>query len=710
MDLATALTQSGAFKVKDSVVATDYYPFGGGLDLMDPPTVVPPGSIIGCSNYEPAVRGGYRRIDGYEAFDGRPSPSDAAFVAIPLANVTGVAVSETIYTSGGTPNGVVAFVDVVNVIVVAVQVTTPVAVGPLTIGANNYTVTSAPYVDDGPTTALAAQYEVAKFQYLVQAVRPLPYTSVLGIFPYLDTVYAIASDGTQGHFYKATLTGWQELALGIRVQFTAGVYQNSMQPPPEGTVVTGATSGASFTIQRINAMTGTWGTDAAGWLVTSAITGTPVAGETFNAPGPVAVFTYQSQAVQTLPATGYYNQFRTHNFNAVQNPATGFRLYAVNGVAQAFEYDGYANVFCLIDTGNTPDTPSFLECHADYLFFGFPGGGLQNSGYQLPLNWNTVFGASARSVGGEITSMYEDVSATLVIGTRRRIWMLSGISTELFQVSVYSGNTGMLPNSCAQLGQLVFMEDRGFTTVAASQEFGDFEAQSLSDKIANLAVSLAVNDTVVNAIVTRRKNLYRIFFKSGTILALGINASGKFTGWTQCGYPVAPTLVSAGFTQALTSGPEVERSFFADADGYVYENDIGWTCNGTPVNAFLKMAYYPSKSPDIYKRYRKLRVDLAPEGYSALNLAVDFDYGGRDAQANYPLQYAGVGGLWDVATWDTFLWDSPQYTQAEMKVEGEGYNIGLFFASNQVTDHPLTLYGASLQWSRRILNRNTGSD
>ena len=58
---------------------TSSWRLGGGLDLSTPAIARSrnPGSLIGCLNYE-ARREGYRRIDGYERFDGRPSPSDVA--------------------------------------------------------------------------------------------------------------------------------------------------------------------------------------------------------------------------------------------------------------------------------------------------------------------------------------------------------------------------------------------------------------------------------------------------------------------------------------------------------------------------------------------------------------------------------------------------------------------------------------------------------
>lgn len=55
---------------------TAHFPLQGGLDLVTPPLAMPPGRMIAGENYEPHPAG-YRRIDGYERFDGRPAPSDA---------------------------------------------------------------------------------------------------------------------------------------------------------------------------------------------------------------------------------------------------------------------------------------------------------------------------------------------------------------------------------------------------------------------------------------------------------------------------------------------------------------------------------------------------------------------------------------------------------------------------------------------------------
>ena len=45
-------------------------PDGRGLDLVTPSLQKSPGRCIDALNYEPTTVGGYRRINGYERFDG----------------------------------------------------------------------------------------------------------------------------------------------------------------------------------------------------------------------------------------------------------------------------------------------------------------------------------------------------------------------------------------------------------------------------------------------------------------------------------------------------------------------------------------------------------------------------------------------------------------------------------------------------------------
>ena len=62
--------------------AYDAFRFIGGLDLNTPYLERSPGTLLNVLNYEPDPDGGYRRMPGYERYDGRPSPTDATVIVI----------------------------------------------------------------------------------------------------------------------------------------------------------------------------------------------------------------------------------------------------------------------------------------------------------------------------------------------------------------------------------------------------------------------------------------------------------------------------------------------------------------------------------------------------------------------------------------------------------------------------------------------------
>lgn len=90
--------------VKMPQVKADYYALQGGLDLVTPAISVSPGAALDAQNYEPYISGGYRRIDGYERFDGRQSPTSATYWILPFSQTGSVVVGDNIVgvTSGAT--------------------------------------------------------------------------------------------------------------------------------------------------------------------------------------------------------------------------------------------------------------------------------------------------------------------------------------------------------------------------------------------------------------------------------------------------------------------------------------------------------------------------------------------------------------------------------------------------------------------------------
>lgn len=54
---------------------TGYFPLTGGIDTTTPAILLNPGQLIMCQNYVVVSEGGYARIGGFEAFDGKAKPS-----------------------------------------------------------------------------------------------------------------------------------------------------------------------------------------------------------------------------------------------------------------------------------------------------------------------------------------------------------------------------------------------------------------------------------------------------------------------------------------------------------------------------------------------------------------------------------------------------------------------------------------------------------
>ena len=61
-----------------------YFPFEGGLNIVDPVLSVKAGECIAAKNFEVDIRGRYSRIDGYERADGQTLPSDITYYRIPF--------------------------------------------------------------------------------------------------------------------------------------------------------------------------------------------------------------------------------------------------------------------------------------------------------------------------------------------------------------------------------------------------------------------------------------------------------------------------------------------------------------------------------------------------------------------------------------------------------------------------------------------------
>ena len=76
----TKLTQRS---LKPSGLQSNYFPFEGGLNIVEPALSMRPGELVASNNFEVDIRGRYHRLDGYERDDGTGLPSAIVYYRIP---------------------------------------------------------------------------------------------------------------------------------------------------------------------------------------------------------------------------------------------------------------------------------------------------------------------------------------------------------------------------------------------------------------------------------------------------------------------------------------------------------------------------------------------------------------------------------------------------------------------------------------------------
>jgi hypothetical protein len=677
------------------------FSFGGGLDLITPHPMLKPGTaVLGTRNYEVPLGGGHRRVDGYERFDGRaPKPSDATYERIPFNN-GGNRVIQPYDIITGAISGATAVVVATPTLTAG---TWPAGNG---VGELSYTMLTGFFfagenllitgVANCTTTDVASPGTIGDADYKACArgaqtlyrslIQKLPGSgAVRGVWVYKGDVFGIRDNAgaTAAVLHKATVAGWTPVALGsyLRYQNAGATVSTGIA---EGDVITGGTSGATAIVQRVNIASGTFTgpSFATGRLAITAIGGVFQNGENLLVGGTVRAVAVGTQTANAFLPGGRF-EFDNFNFFGASNR---FRMYGVDGVNRAFEFDG--TVFCFIESGMAVDTPNHLAVHKLQLFLGFPGGSLQNSGIGQPLVWSPRTGAGEIGLGDDITALYSIKQDTLGVFARNSVALLYGSSNANWVLQKHAGRIGSLPYSVQEIdGQVTFLDNRGLFDMANADSFGDFEDVALSRKVKTLIISKAIN--LKASVLCREKSQIRLFFGDKTALTATFNG-GVVEGWL-------PQQYAHQFVCSV-SGEDVngnEIIFAGGDDGYVYQLNRGGSFDGEKIESLLVNPFYDYGAPETEKQFVKFKLHTDCPRAVSLSLIIDFDYGGQQI-GNYPdLSVTPTGGAWDAANWNEFFWDGVVVSTPEAQIDGWGLNMQPSIYHNDDIDPPFNLQAAT---------------
>jgi len=215
-----------------------------------------------------------------------------------------------------------------------------------------------------------------------------------------------------------------------------------------------------------------------------------------------------SLGANTLNPGGSY-EFVNYNFTGHSGT---LKMYGVSGEDKAFQWDG--TTFTFITTGMAVDKPTHITAKDYQLILSFTGGNLQASAIGDPTSWTLLTGADQVGVGDEITGFAIAAGNVLAVFSRNSTHILTGQGSSNWKMLDHSRVSGAISGSIQRMQGTIYLDDRGLTALTQTQDFGDFQDNTLSKKIQPRFDSQKTKVTVSTMI--KSKNQYIIFFNDNT--------------------------------------------------------------------------------------------------------------------------------------------------------------------------------------------------
>ena len=375
----------------------------------------------------------------------------------------------------------------------------------------------------------------------------------------------------------------------------------------------------------------------------------------------------------------YTHEFNFSNYNFYAG-VDSYSMFWVDGVNKARSWDG-SNVVTITNTEVITDEPINVIAHNNYLFLAYRFGELMHSVLGDPTTW---VGGGNLGMGNEITNLIEGQKSSLIIYLDEGISILQGVVASDFSLEVFSRTSGAYTRTVQRLlGTVFFVDDRGVTTMEAVQEFGDYGANSISQKFKRTLQN--VNHAITTTITNRGLNQYRICFDDRQCIFVSFEGK-EVSGATFIEYPKVIRVAGQG-----------EDSFgrdyivFAgnDQDGYVYRLDSGTSMDGEPIICRMGTAFYHYKSPRQWKAFKKATLEVIGDTEQTFDIKVDFDYNelGNPKTLWYtPFIYTeGGGAVWGEGLWGTMVYGNAGTVtnRVPLYLQGVGTNMNYKIISNE---------------------------
>lgn len=401
-----------------------------------------------------------------------------------------------------------------------------------------------------------------------------------------------------------------------------------------------------------------------------------------------------------LSPDGKY-EFKNYNFSGASYAE---KMYGVDGVNDFFAFDG--TTFTQISVPGFTDKPQHLAIHKNRAFLAFPKGQLPFSSVGDPADWDTATGSAGLiGTGGEIIGQKTTVGGALAVFMRNRVSILYGSTTDELRAEdlrEQSEKAGAIEGTIQEIGDILYLDDRGLTSLSQTDAYGNFRNATIDDPIKSFMGNRL--GRVITSTISRSSNQYRLFLEAPNgeteVLTLTFGARG-LEGYGRTVYPVR---VTCACSEEDDTG--AERILVGTDQGFVFELERGGSFDGADIEAYFKIPFHHYGNPDYRKRFRRAIVGIDSTDPILLRIKPEFNYG-DPGSASHPLrdeQVAGAGGQWGLDDWNDFVWSKPIVGKAQADIGGSGDNMSLLFYHKGAAK-PFTIYNVIVHYMVRRLSR-----
>lgn len=648
---------------------------GGGVDQATAQEEVTEGKAIQAINFICGTSRGFERINGYERTAGGVALGSKPWHVLRVNSVSGLTVATTITTSSGGTFYILAVDSVANDLLI-VNLSGSILKDATLTGHPGVSVTTAPLLRGVSNKQKHAEWSLISDNYYRASIQPVPGVgNVLGTFEFKGLYYAFRSNGSKVILYRGNGLSWDAVPMFRVLPFKNGVL--AAGDITVGNVINGVTSGTVATVKKIIVNKGTYGVDASGYLVLAVSSGAFVANEAVSKGGITKLTA--SAADYAVSFDVGVNIFRTIEYNFFASSST-LCVYGCDGVNPAFEFDGVVLTPILLPTlVDAPEhnSPTYVTAHNNYLWLAFRGGSVQRSVLGAPLVWNSFLGAADYGLGFEVTGMVSIIDTVLIVSTEQQIRGFYGSSEATLQLKMIANDTGCVAGTSAVSIRPYVLTDMGLIRLDASQNYGNFESNTVSRAIwPTLSLNLE-NKKIIGVCVSRELSSYILYFDDGSGVIMtqdGMYADQTPPSFTTFKYAHAPTCVNA----CNGSG---EVLLFGDKNGYVYRNNVGDNFDGAEMEYVLRLPFMNLGYSMVRLRFKHAVFSIISKGYSLLRFGYTLTNGESHTKSSRNVSIDSVlpGGYWGLSEWGNFSWGSPAIDQQIESIDGRGTNISILF-------------------------------